>query len=120
MDDNVRRSVVWERILGGRLKEIADKHNISVGTVRDIIEEETGLDFIEVEKRATALTSQVKNLDETKSGLEQTIASLQSQEQECRQNLDRSISAAQLEIRRLEQSKAAQLADNNLTREQLA
>ena len=208
MDDNVRRSVVWEWILGGRLKEIADKHNISVGTVRNIIDElregiypeyrdylsylsdlrwlsqqlstrrlklskaiagtlildhllklhvdpvdlpqllqllqkvsppgfprdafikaalrllriedETGLDFIEVEKRATALTSQVKNLDETKSGLEQTIASLQSQEQECRQNMDRSINAAQLEIRRIEESKAAQLAGYKLTEERLA
>jgi len=206
-DDSVRRSVVWDYILGGRNQEIADKHNISLGTVRNIIdelregiypeyrdylsylsdlrwlsqqlstrhfklskaiagtllldhllklhvdpvelpqllqllqkvsppgfprdafikaalrllriEEETGLDFIEVEKRATALASQVKNLDEIKSGLEQTIASLQSQEQECRQNLDGSINAAQLEIRRLEESKAAQLANYKLTEERL-
>ena len=76
---------------------------------------EAGLSFVEMEEKAVGLRSDVAGLEKSKSELEATIRDEQTQEQEARQSLDRTLSAGKQEIRRLEQSKADQLASNNLT-----
>ncbi len=81
---------------------------------------EAGLSFVEMEEKAVGLRSDVAGLEKSKSELEATIRDEQTQEQEARQSLDRTLSAGKQEIRRLEQSKADQLASNNLTEDRLA
>ncbi len=83
------------------------------------LEEETGLGFPELEKKAASLRSEVSSLESTRNQLTESIGSLRSAEQEARQKLDRTIDERKQELQRLEQMKADQLADNRITEQRL-
>jgi predicted nucleic acid-binding Zn-ribbon protein len=83
------------------------------------IEEETGLPFSEIEKKAALLSSKISNMEQNRKALTENISSLKTSEHDARQKLNRTISEGNQQLQRLEQAKAALLASNKMTEEQL-
>jgi hypothetical protein len=84
------------------------------------LEEETGLDFKEIEKKAEGMGSDIATKETRQQELTNSISSLQVAEQEARKNHDRTVTERKQELHHLEQKIASQLASNRLTEEQLA
>ena len=84
------------------------------------LEEEGGLSFSDLEKKASILSSEVSTLEQTRKILTQSNSSLRSEEQDARQKLDRTIKEGNEEVKQLEQMKANELSNNKLTHELLA
>ena len=83
------------------------------------LEKETGMSYSDLGKTFAGLKLEVSGLETAKAELTKTVKSLQSTREETEQNLESTIKEESLEIERLDQARAKQLAQNRLTEEGL-